>query len=65
MGLRTKFNLVLLAVFSLGLAVTGYISYNLLQKNARDEVLGNAGLIMEATLSMRDYTQKQVSPHLV
>ena len=64
MGLRTKFNLVLLAVFSLGLAVTGYISYNLLQKNARDEVLGNAGLIMEATLSMRDYTQKQVSPHL-
>ena len=55
---------MLLVVFSLGLAVTGYISYNLLQKNARDEVLGNAGLIMEATLSMRDYTQKQVSPHL-
>ena len=31
MGLRTKFNLVLLVVFSLGLVVTGYISYNLPQ----------------------------------
>ena len=64
MGLRTKFNLVLLIVFTLGLAVTGYISYTLLQQNAKDEVFRNAGLIMEATLSMRDYTQKQVSPHL-
>lgn len=64
MGLRTKFNLVLLIVFTLGLAVTGYISYTLLQQNARDEVFRNAGLIMEATQSMRDYTQKQVSPHL-
>ena len=64
MGLRTKFNLVLLIVFTLGLAVTGYISYTLLQQNAKDEVFRNAGLIMEATLSMRDYTQKQISPHL-
>lgn len=64
MGLRTKFNLVLLVVFTLGLAVTGYISYTLLQQNARDEVYRNAGLIMEAPLSMRDYTQKQVRPHL-
>ena len=64
MGLRTKFNLVLLVVFTLGLTVTGYISYTLLQQNARDEVLRNAGIIMEATQSMRDYTQKHVSPHL-
>ena len=64
MGLRTKFNLVLFIVFALGLAVTGYISYTLLQQNARDEVLRNAGIIMEATQSMRDYTQKHVSPHL-
>lgn len=64
MGLRTKFNLVLLLVFALGLSVTGYISYNLLQKNAQDEVLRNAGVIMEAALSMRQYTQKHVSPKL-
>src|SRR5258708_8500903 len=64
MGIRTKFNLVLLLVFGLGLGVTGYVSYNLLQSNARDEVLRNAGVIMEAALSMRHYTQKNVSPKL-
>ena len=32
MGLRLKFNLVLLVVFALGLGVTGYISYDLLRK---------------------------------
>jgi len=64
MGIRTKFNLVLMLVFGLGLGVTGYVSYTLLQKNARDEVLRNAGVIMEAALSMRQYTQKNVSPKL-
>ena len=34
MGLRLKFNLVLLLVFALGLGVTGYISYALLHRNA-------------------------------
>ena len=32
MGLRMKFNLVLLAVFAIGLGVTGYVSYDLLHK---------------------------------
>jgi HAMP domain-containing protein len=62
MGLRLKFNLVLLLVFSLGLAVTGYISYDLLHRNARDEVLRNAGVMMEAALSMRGYTNTQIRP---
>lgn len=64
MGLRMKFNLVLLAVFAIGLGVTGYVSYNLLHKNARDEVLRNAGVMMEAALSMRGYTVSQVRPAL-
>jgi HAMP domain-containing protein len=64
MGLRLKFNLVLLLVFALGLGVTGYISYDLLHKNARDEVLRNAGVMMEAALSMRGYTVGQVGPLL-
>jgi protein-histidine pros-kinase len=62
MGLRLKFNLVLLVVFLLGLGVTGYISYDLLHKNARVEVLRNAGVMMEAALSMRGYTNTQVRP---
>jgi len=65
MGLRLKFNLVLLFVFALGLAVSGYVSYDLLHRNARDEVLRNAGVMMEAALSMRQYTVSQVRDKLV
>jgi protein-histidine pros-kinase len=64
MGLRLKFNLVLLVVFLVGLGVSGFISYDLLHKNARDEVLRNAGVMMEAALSMRGYTVGQVRPAL-
>jgi hypothetical protein len=62
MGLRLKFNLVLLLVFAIGLGVTGYISYDLLHRNAREEVLRNAGVMMEAALSMRSYTNMQLRP---
>ncbi|HSA90249.1 MAG TPA: DUF3365 domain-containing protein [Burkholderiales bacterium] len=64
MGLRLKFNLVLLVVFVIGLGATGYVSYDLLHKNARDEVLRNAGVMMEASLSMRHYTVTRVRPLL-
>jgi HAMP domain-containing protein len=64
MGLRLKFNLVLLAVFALGFIVSGVISWNLLQRNARDEVVRNAELLMEAALAVRGYTVAQVKPHL-
>jgi protein-histidine pros-kinase len=62
MGLRLKFNLVLLAAFALGLGVTGWISHDLLRRNAQDEVLRTAGVMMEAALSMRGYTNSQVRP---
>jgi HAMP domain-containing protein len=64
MGLRLKFNLVLLLVFVLGLVVSGYVSYQLLHKNAREEVLRTAGVMMEAALAMRTYTVAQVRPRL-
>jgi methyl-accepting chemotaxis protein len=64
MGLRLKFNLVMLAVFIIGLGLTGYLSYELLHRNARDEVLRNAGVMMEAALSMRGYTVGKVRPLL-
>ena len=53
MGLRLKFNLVLMAVFGLGLVASGYLSYTLLERNARDEVSHHAGLMMEAALAIR------------
>ena len=64
MRLTTKFNLVLFAVFSLGLAIAGYISYTVLQKHAREEVLNHAGMMMEAALAIRGYTVKEIRPLL-
>src|SRR5262245_42084834 len=64
MGLRLKFNLVLLTVFVIGLGVTGYISDELLHRNAQQEVVRNAGVMMEAALSMRGYTVAHVRPNL-
>src|SRR5271170_5401641 len=64
MKLMWKFNLVLLAVFIVGLLVTGLISYNVVQANAREEILDNARVMMESALSSRNYTNTQVKPLL-
>ena len=49
-----------LLVFVVGLALTGYVSHERLHRNARDQVLRNAGLMMEASLSMRSHTNSQI-----
>lgn len=64
MGLRLKFNLVLLLVFLVGLGIAAWISRDLLVRNAREEVSRNAGLMMETALAIRGYTINQVRPHL-
>ena len=64
MGLRLKFNLVLIVVFLAGFAAAGVISRQLLQENARDEVLRNARLMMDTALAVRAYTVDQIKPHL-
>ncbi len=64
MKLIIKFNLVFILVFLLGLAAAAYISKDLLQRNAREEILQNARLVMEASLSTRAYTSSQVRPLL-
>jgi len=65
MGLRLKFNLVLIVVFLAGFAAAGAISRQLLQENARDEVIRDARLMMEAAVSVRTYTVEQIRPHLI
>ena len=64
MKLIWKFNLVLLGIFLIGFAVAGYVSHTVLQKNAREEVLQHARLMMEAALASRTYTNTQVKPLL-
>ena len=65
MGLRLKFNLVLVVVFLAGFAAAGLVSRQLLQDNAREEVIRDARLMMEAAISVRTYTVEQVRPHLI
>ena len=59
-----KFNVVLLAIFLVGFALTGTISYTVLQSNAREEILEDARMIMEAALAARSYTNNQIKPLL-
>jgi hypothetical protein len=54
-----------LSCFWLALARRGFISRQLLQDNAREEVVRNARLMMEAAISVRTYTINQIRPHLI
>jgi HAMP domain-containing protein len=64
MSIRTKFNLALVVLFAVSLAISGPVVYYRLQQNAREEVLQTAAIMMDAALSMRGYTVKQVRPLL-
>ena len=64
MKLILKFNIVFIAIFLIGLGAAGYVSNQLLQNNAREEILQNARLVMEAALSTRAYTSGQIRPLL-
>jgi protein-histidine pros-kinase len=64
MKLTLKFNLVLILVFSIGLAITALLSWNILQKNAKKEVIERAGLMMESALAVRGYTVSEIKPLL-
>ncbi len=64
MKLTLKFNLVLIVVFSGGLAITALLSWNILQQNAKKEVTERAGLMMESALAVRGYTVSEIRPLL-
>ena len=62
MSIRTKFNLLLLAVLLPALLISGVVTWNLLREQARDEVLHSAELMTEAAQAIRKYTVKEVRP---
>jgi HAMP domain-containing protein len=64
MKLLFKFNLVFLLVFALGLTATGYVSWALLERNAREEIAQSARLLMDTAVATRTYTTAQVNPLL-
>lgn len=65
MKLLLKFNLVLLALFAAAIGATAAISWKLVQRNARDEVYGNAKLLIDSASAVREYTLKRIYPLLV
>jgi HAMP domain-containing protein len=64
MKLVGKFTLVFLLVFGVGFVLAAYLARGFLQKNATDEVIQNAQLMMQTAMAMRDYTTKQIKPLL-
>jgi HAMP domain-containing protein len=64
MKLLFKFNLVFALLFLIGIGAAGYVSRQLLQRNANEEVADNARLLMANALAVRAYTQTQIKPLL-
>lgn len=65
MSLRIKFNLVLLLAFLVGLGIAAAIGWNIVQRQARREVLEQAGIMMAQADAVSDYTAKEIEPLLV
>jgi len=64
MNLRVKFNLVLGLSSIAGIVFASFFSYQLLQNNARDEVLDSARIMMESAIAVRGYTVGEIKPLL-
>ena len=54
----------MISVLLLGLVIIGLLSYNILQRFAREEVSRQASVLMQAALAMREYTIKEIKPLL-
>jgi hypothetical protein len=65
MGLRTRFNLVFLLVALPALGLAGYIVHSVLERNAREEVLQSARILMDSAIAVRQYTVTELKPLLV
>lgn len=62
MKLLTKFSLIFTTVFGLGLGAAGYVCHGLLQRNAREQVLYQAHLMMDSAAAVRHYTNERIKP---
>jgi HAMP domain-containing protein len=59
-GLRTKFNLVILAAFVVGFAFAAFVGQRSSVASARDQVLQQARLIITAANAVRSYTADEL-----
>ncbi len=64
MKLLVKFNLLLIAVFGVGLFLISFAARAFLQKQAQSEVLREAALMSASASATSGYTEKNISPLL-
>ncbi len=64
MKLITKFNLFLVPVLAAGFVATGWQTDRILKEHARDEVIQQAGMMMEGAGAIRSYTVEEIRPLL-
>jgi protein-histidine pros-kinase len=63
-GLRAKFNLLMLAVAIIGVGLFALAAEPLVNAVARDEVLQSSRIMMESAAGARKYTSEQIAPIL-
>jgi HAMP domain-containing protein len=64
MGLKAKFNLVMIAAFVIGLALAAAYSWHVAQQDARRDVEHEARIMLTEATAIRHYTDAQISPLL-
>lgn len=64
MKLLAKFNLILIVLFGAGSVLIGAVAYRFLTRNARDEVIQQAELMIESARATRQYTADELAPLL-
>jgi HAMP domain-containing protein len=63
-GIRLKFNLLLVVISAIGLSVFGLVAGPAINAVARDEVIQSARIMMESAAGARKYTSEQITPLL-
>jgi HAMP domain-containing protein len=61
-GLRTKFNLVMITAFVIGLGIATFLGWQITSDQARRQMLNEATLLMRTGSAIRGYTQKEIAP---
>ena len=64
MKLLAKFNIMLILLFGSGLLLVSQLSRSFLEKNAREQTLQQAKLMIASARSTRDYTEQELDPLL-
>jgi HAMP domain-containing protein len=62
MKLLLKFNLIVITLVAIGLAIVSWVAHSFLIENARAQVVQQAELMLQSASSTRDYTTEELTP---